>query len=175
MKSLKEKIQETTKQHKKEVADNLRDRAIHVGNLKNIRPGDNIFTYYSCFYHTAKQAEVIMIDGNIDAIYINLHNIIMRFHMFNCRKWGLDDKKPCGERTTRKENREIATGSFCDLIRYPIINIKYKSKLPISKNFLCCDEKELLVCPRLTWAVTGSYWCNHLGEYLTTLNSKGCK
>ncbi len=182
MKSLKEKIQETTKKHEKEISDNLRDRAIHLGNLKNIAPGDKIQTYHSCFYHTPEYAEVYMVDKENDGIYIHLHYTIRRFHMFNCEEWELDCKKPAEEGTTMKENWSRASSNFIDLIKYPIINVKYKSKMPIDENFLCYDIENLTACPHLTWAITGSYRCNHLKEYIylsgsswaVILNSKEC-
>jgi len=184
MKKLKEKLEETTKQHKKEVSDNLRDRAIHIGNLKNISPGDRISVYYGNFYTVPKHVEVHMIDMKHESLYVHLHYNIMRFHMFNCREWGLDDKKPTEKATTRKENWTLADsiGSNYDIIEYPIINVTYKKKMPVSKNHLCCDEKNLTACPYLTWIVTGSYWCTHLGKYLfmggswaNKFNSKACR
>ncbi len=175
MKTLKEKLEETTKKHKKEVANNLRDRAIHIGNLKNIRPGDKIRVYNSCFYHTAIYAKVHMVDKENDAIYVHLHHVIMRFHMFNCRKWGLDREKPTEKGTTIKKNRLLSSSNFIDLIKYPIINVEYKEKISISENFLCYDEEESQVCPHLNWVVTGSYRCHHMNVYLFSLNSKACK
>ena len=176
---LKEKIQETIRAHKKEVANNLRDRAVHIGNLKNISPGDKIDVHNGCSYHTSLYCEVNMIDKRGEAIYIHLHGKIMRFHMFNCREWELSAKKPTEEGTTKEENRQLSGGGFINIIRYPIINVKYKEKLPVPISFLCYDEKELCACPYLT-KNDETYWCTYLRDFLFEnsswgLNAKACK
>ena len=180
MKTLKEKLQETIKQHKEEVNDNLKDKAIHIGNLKNIRSGDSIRVYYGNFYTVAKYAKINLIDRKREIIYIHLHGKILRFNMFNCEEWILDCKEPNEESTTAKKNWALADSTqYHNLIKYPIINVEYKEKLPISINHLCYDIESFNACPRLTWSVSGYYFCNYLQDLLFAnisprLNSKRC-
>ena len=122
MKFLKE--QETTKKHKKEVEDNLRDKVIHIGNLKNIAPGDKIYVYHGFYETLFNYAEVYMIDRENEALYISFRNKIKRFHMFNCREWEIDHKKPAEEGTTMRENFLLADNKSPSLIKYPIISVK---------------------------------------------------
>ena len=188
MKTLKEKIACVTEQHKIEKRNNLRDKAVHIGNLKNISNGDSIFVYYGNFYTVPSMFKVNFVDYKNDAIYIHMHarGIIQRFHMYNCREWELDNKKPKQLGTTAKENWELADSNFINIVEYPIINVKYKEKLTskcIPSDFLCYDIKKKDVCKFLSHRVTGFYHCDFLHETLFEtkssfryeLNSKQCR
>lgn len=159
MQTLKEKLKETKKQHKLELKNNLRDKSIHIGNLKNIKPEDYIYMQYGNFYHATKLFKVQMLME--DALYIYMHNSIHRFHAYNCREWPLDKKPSKKKGTTKKENRQLVVCTFINLIEYPIINVKYKNKRPIPKDFLCYNIKKLTVCPYLNY-FDGNYKCKHV-------------
>ena len=181
MKTLKEKIVHVTRQHKIKKQNNLRDKTIHIGNLKNIKGGDSIYVYHGNFYTVPKMFEVNFVDFSIGAIYIYMYNL-KKFHIYNCKEWVLDSKKPVGSGATSKGNWKLANSNFINLIKYPIINIKYKEKLTskcIPPNFLCYDIKNESVCKFLSY--TDKYYhCNFLHETLfqtdgfISINSKYC-
>ena len=139
-----------------------------------------IRAYYGNFYTVTKYAKINLIDRKNNTIYIHLHHRILRFNILNCKEWILDHKKPSKKGTTAKENWILADNNqFNNLIRYPIINVEYKEKMPISTNHLCYDTKNFNACPHLTWHVGGYYFCTHLKELLfennfVRLNSKRC-
>ncbi|TET61105.1 MAG: hypothetical protein E3J47_05725 [Candidatus Stahlbacteria bacterium] len=187
MKTLKEKIAHVTEQHEIEKQNNLRDEAIHIGNLKNIGSGDSIFVYYGNFYTVPRMFTINLVDFSNNVIYIHMHarDTIQRFHMYNCREWKLDSKKPKESGTTKEENWRLADYNFIDIVEYPIINVKYKEKLTpecIPSNFLCYDVKKKNTCKFLSYA-TGYYRCNFLhetlfetkGSFLYELNLKRCR
>ncbi len=180
MQLLKEKLEETKRQHKLELRNNLINKAIHIGNLKNIKAGDLVPLYYGNFYTTTRLFEVQMLSKN--ALYIYMHFSIYRFHAYNCREWTIDKKPSKKKGTTDKENWQLADNNFINLIKYPIINVKYKESMPITEDFLCYNTKKLTVCPYLNY-FNGNYQCKHRKHILfdsdtftwNKLNGQNCR